>query len=49
MFANNRKKFFGNLGKVQISVENHLRKRQQKHFGVTSWRSIESIAIQHNG
>lgn len=29
MFANDRKKFFRNLGKDQISVENHLRKKQQ--------------------
>ena len=42
MFANNRKKFFRSLGKEQISVENHLRKKQLKHFGVPSWRTIES-------
>ena len=36
MFANNRKKFFRNLGKEQTLVEKHLREKQQKHFGVPS-------------
>ena len=49
MFAHNRIKFFRNLGKQQLSVEKHLRKKQLKHFGVPSWRTTESTTIQQSG
>ena len=50
MFANNRKTLFRNLGKDQILVEtNHQIKKQQKHFDVTSGRTIESTTIQRSG
>ena len=37
------------LVKTRYQLKNHLRKKQQKHFGVTSWRTIESTTIQQNG
>ena len=46
MLANNSKKFFRNLDKEQTLVEKHLREKQQKHFGVPSWRKIEWTTIQ---
>ena len=37
------------LVKTRYQLKNHLRKKQQKHFGVTSWRTIESTTIQQSG
>ena len=37
------------LVKTKYQLKNHLRKKQQKHFGVTSWRTIESTTIQQSG
>ena len=42
MFASNRKTVFRSLGKEQKSVEKPPKKEAMKHFGVPSWRTIES-------
>ena len=49
MFANNRKKLFRNLSKEQILVEKPPKKEETETFGVTYWRTIESITIQQSG
>ena len=44
MFANNRKKFFRNFGKEQISVE----KPPKKEAAETFWRNILENDREHN-
>ena len=51
MFANNRKKFFRNLGKKLVPVEKPPKKEATETliFGVTSWRMRESTTIRQSG
>ena len=37
------------LVKNRYQLKNHLRKKQLKHFGVPSWRTIESTTTQQSG
>ena len=41
MFANIEKSSSETLVKNRCQLKNHLRKKQQKHVGVPSWRTIE--------